>query len=160
MMNNGRYILQKTKGTGEMRTLMGDPWVRKRSSDLKNYHTNYKRETWTKLSQCINHEGLNVNGKVMKPVLKERFKSFNSIFDEIHKSQTTWVVSDEQLESELRVSISAIVIPAYRSFMGSFSQVFTPGRQTEKYIKYQPKDIQNCIEELFDGNAAQLSKKR
>ncbi|KAK9052283.1 hypothetical protein SSX86_028912 [Deinandra increscens subsp. villosa] len=160
MMNNGRYILQKTKGTGEMRSLMGDPWVRKRSSDLRSYHTNYKRETWTKLLQCLSHEGLSVNGKVMKPVLKERFKSFNGMFDEIHRSQTTWVVSDEQLQSELRVSISAIVIPAYRSFMGRFSQVFTPGRQTEKYIKYQPEDIETCIEELFDGSAAQQSKKR
>ncbi|XP_076893093.1 exocyst complex component EXO70C2 [Bidens hawaiensis] len=160
MMNNGRYILQKTKGTGEMRTLMGDPWVRKRSSDLRSYHTNYKRETWTKLLQCLSHEGLSVNGKVMKPVLKERFKSFNAMFDEIHRTQTTWVVSDEQLQSELRVSISAIVIPAYRSFMGRFSQVFTPGRQTEKYIKYQPEDIETCIEELFDGSTAQQSKKR
>nr|XP_043608677.1 exocyst complex component EXO70B1 [Erigeron canadensis] len=160
MMNNGRYILQKTKGTGEMRTLMGDPWVRKRSSDLRNYHSNYKRETWTKLLQCLSHEGLSVNGKVMKPVLKERFKSFNAMFDEIHRTQTTWIVSDEQLQSELRVSISAIVIPAYRSFMGRFSQVFTPGRQTEKYIKYQPEDIETCIEELFDGSAAQQSKKR
>ncbi|XP_071692232.1 exocyst complex component EXO70C2-like [Rutidosis leptorrhynchoides] len=160
MMNNGRYILQKTKGTGEMRTLMGDPWVRRRSSDIRSYHTNYKRETWTKLLNCLNHEGLSVNGKVMKPVLKERFKSFNAMFDEIHRTQTTWVVSDEQLQSELRVSISAIVIPAYRSFMGRFSQVFTPGRQTEKYIKYQPEDIETCIEELFDGNAAQTSKKR
>ncbi|KVI02421.1 exocyst complex component EXO70B1 [Cynara cardunculus var. scolymus] len=160
LMNNGRYILQKTKGTGEMRSLMGDPWVRKRSSDLRSYHTNYKRETWTKLLQCLSHEGLSVNGKVMKPVLKERFKSFNAMFDEIHRTQSTWVVSDEQLQSELRVSISAIVIPAYRSFMGRFSQVFTPGRQTEKYIKYQPEDIETCIEELFDGNAAQQGKKR
>ncbi|PWA61165.1 exocyst subunit exo70 family protein C2 [Artemisia annua] len=160
MMNNGRYILQKTKGTGEMRSLMGDPWVRKRSSDLRSYHTNYKRETWTKLLQCLSHEGLSANGKVMKPVLKERFKSFNAMFDEIHRTQTTWVVSDEQLQSELRVSISAIVIPAYRSFMGRFSQVFTPGRQTEKYIKYQPEDIETCIEELFDGTTSQQSKKR
>ncbi|KAJ0450710.1 putative exocyst complex component Exo70, cullin repeat-like-containing domain superfamily [Helianthus annuus] len=160
MMNNGRYILQKTKGTGEMRTLLGDPWVRKRSSDLQNYHTCYKRETWTNVLQCLSHEGLSANGKVKKPVLKERFKSFNAMFDEIHKTQTAWVVSDEQLQSELRVSISAIVIPAYRSFMGRFSQVFTPGRQTEKYIKYQPEDVETCIEELFDGNAAQQGKKR
>ncbi|KAK1423231.1 hypothetical protein QVD17_18528 [Tagetes erecta] len=160
MMNNGRYILQKTKGTGEIRTLLGDPWVRKRSSDLRIYHTNYKRETWTRLLQCLSHDGLSVNGKVMKPVLKERFKSFNAMFDEIHRTQVTWVVSDEQLQSELRVSISAIVIPAYRSFMGRFSQVFTPGRQTEKYIKYQPEDIETCIEELFDGRTSQQSKKR
>ncbi|XP_071703778.1 exocyst complex component EXO70C2-like [Rutidosis leptorrhynchoides] len=160
MMNNGRYILQKTKGTGEMRTLMGDSWVRRRSSDIRSYHTNYKRETWTRLLNCLSHEGLSVNGKVMKPVLKERFKSFNAMFDDIYRTQTTWVVSDEQLQSELRVSISAIVIPAYRSFMGRFSQVFTAGRQTEKYIKYQPEDIETCIEELFDGSAAQSSKKR
>ncbi|KAD7478719.1 hypothetical protein E3N88_01855 [Mikania micrantha] len=160
LMNNGRYILQKTKGTGEMRSLLGDPWVRKQSSDLRSYHTSYKRETWTKLLQCLRHEGLSANGKVMKPVLKERFKSFNAMFDEIHRTQATWVVSDEQLRSELRVSISAIVIPAYRSFMGRFSQVFTAGRQTEKYIKYQPEDIETCIEELFDGSAAQQSKKR
>ncbi|KAI3503613.1 hypothetical protein L1887_32059 [Cichorium endivia] len=160
MMNNGRYILQKTKGTGEMRSIMGDPWVRKRSSDLRSYHTNYKRETWTKLLQCLSHEGLSVNGKVMKPVLKERFKSFNAMFDEIHRTQTTWVVSDDQLQSELRVSISAIVIPAYRSFMGRFSQIFTPGRQTEKYIKYQPEDIETCIEELFDASSNQGGKKR
>ncbi|MFS8016111.1 putative exocyst complex component Exo70, cullin repeat-like-containing domain superfamily [Helianthus anomalus] len=115
-----------------MITLMGDPWARKRSSDLRNYQTNYKRETWTKLLQCLSHEGLNVNGKVMKSVLKQRFKSFNSMFGEIHNSQTTWVVSDKQLQSELRMSISAIVILAYRPFMGSFIQVFTPGRQKER----------------------------
>ncbi|GJY47726.1 exocyst complex component EXO70B1 [Tanacetum coccineum] len=96
-------------------------------------------------------------------MLKERFKSFNAMFDEIHRTQTTWVVSDEQLQSEIRVSISAIVIPAYRSFMGRFNQVLTPGRQTEKYIKYikyQPEDIETCIEELFDGTTSQQSKKR
>ncbi|KAE8672448.1 hypothetical protein F3Y22_tig00111841pilonHSYRG00187 [Hibiscus syriacus] len=65
-----------------------------------------------KLLGCLNVEGLNVNGKVVKPVLKERFKSFNAMFDEIHKTQSLWVVNDKQLQSELRVSISAIVIPA------------------------------------------------
>ncbi|GKC14395.1 exocyst complex component EXO70B1 [Tanacetum coccineum] len=74
--------------------------------------------------------------------------------------RTSTVVSDEQLQSELRVSISAIVIPTYRSFIRRFSQVFTPGRKAEKYIKYQPEDIETCIEELFDGTTSQQSKKR
>ncbi|KAF5958629.1 hypothetical protein HYC85_005854 [Camellia sinensis] len=109
MMNNGRYILQKTKGSPEIHSLMGDTWSRKRSSDLRNYHKTYQRETWGRLLNCLNHEGLNVNGKVVKPVLKEKFKSFNTMFDEIHKMQSIWVVSDEQLQSELRVSISAVI---------------------------------------------------
>ncbi|KAI3463134.1 hypothetical protein Pfo_019797 [Paulownia fortunei] len=160
MMNNGRYILQKIKGSNEINSLMGDSWSRKRSSDLRQYHKGYQRETWGKLLSCLHPDGLMANGKVVKPVLKERFKSFNTMFDEIHKTQSNWVVSDEQLQSELRVSISNMVIPAYRSFLGRFSQVFTPGRQTEKYIKYQAEDIETYIDELFDGNAAPMGRKK
>jgi exocyst complex protein 7 len=161
MMNNGRYILQKIKGSAEIHAVMGDTWCRKRSSDLRQYHKNYQRETWNKLLGCLNHEGLSNNhGKMIKPVLKERFKSFNQMFDEIHKTQSTWVVSDEQLQSELRVSISSVVIPAYRSFLGRFAQVLDPGRQTEKYIKFQPDDIENYIDELFDGNPTSTARRK
>ncbi|KAF3435283.1 hypothetical protein FNV43_RR22370 [Rhamnella rubrinervis] len=160
MMNNGRYIVQKIKGSTEIHEVMGDTWCRRRSSELRQYHKNYQRETWSKLLGCLSHEGLNVHGKVPKPVLKERFKSFNAMFEEIHKTQSTWVVSDEQLQSELRVSISAVVIPAYRSFLGRFSQVLDPGRQTEKYIKFQPDDLETYIDELFDGNPMSMARRR
>lgn len=151
LMNNGRYILQKIKGCLEIYSLMGENWCRKRSSNLRQYHKNYQRETWGKLLNCLSHEGLSSHGKVMKPLLKERFKAFNAIFDEIHKTQSAWVVSDEQLQSELRVSISAVVIPAYRSFLARFAQTFDPGRQTEKYIKFQAEDIESYIDDLFEG---------
>ncbi|XP_054800143.1 exocyst complex component EXO70B1-like [Prosopis cineraria] len=151
MMNNGRYMLQKIKGSREMYSLMGETWCRKRSSDLRSYHKNYVRETWSKILNCLTPEGLSSHGKVQKPVLKERFKSFNAIFDEIHRTQSTWIVNDEQLQSELRVSITGVVIPAYRAFLGRYSQYLDPGRQTEKYIKYQADDIETLIDELFDG---------
>lgn len=160
LMNNGRYIMQKVKGSSEIHQLMGDTWCRKRSTDLRGYHKYYQRDTWSKVLQCLNHEGLQVNGKVSKPVLKERFKSFNMMFDEIHKTQSTWVVSDEQLQSELRVSVSAVMIPAYRSFWGRFKQYLDSGRQSEKYIKYQPEDIENLIDELFDGNPNSMMRRR
>jgi exocyst complex protein 7 len=162
LMNNGRYILQKIKGSTEIHELMGDTWCRKRSSLMRQYHKSYQRETWSKVLQCMNHEGLQASGhgKVSKPVLKERFKNFNAMFDEIHRTQTTWVVSDEQLQSELRVSISAVMIPAYRSFLGRFQQYLAPGRQSEKYIKYQPEDIETLIDELFDGNPTSMARRR
>ncbi|KAG4951189.1 hypothetical protein AAZX31_16G049500 [Glycine max] len=160
MMNNGRYILQKIKGSSEMSQVMGDTWIRKKSSELRTYHKNYQRETWNRVLQFLNPEGLNVNGKVHKPVLKERFKSFNALFDEIHRTQSSWVVKDEQLQSELRVSISGVVVPAYRAFIGRFAQIFDPGRQTEKYIKYQPEDIETYIDELFEGKPHQSIARR
>ncbi|KAM1303892.1 hypothetical protein ACFX2F_021640 [Malus domestica] len=160
LMNNGRYIMQKVKGSTEIHQLMGDTWCRKRSTDLRGYHKNYQRETWGRILHCLNHEGLQVNGKVSKTVIKERFKCFNTLFDEIHKTQSTWVVSDEQLQSELRVSLSAVMIPAYRSFWGRFKQYLEGGKQAEKYIKYQPEDIENLIDDLFDGNSTSMSKRK
>ncbi|KAL1199090.1 Exocyst complex component EXO70C1 [Cardamine amara subsp. amara] len=160
LMNNGRYILQKIKGSVEIRDLMGQSWTRKRSTELRQYHKSYQRETWGKVLQCMNQEGLQVNGKVSKPVLKERFKIFNTLFDEIHKTQSTWIVSDEQMQSELRVSISALVIPAYRSFFGRYKQHLDSGKQTDKYVKYQPEDIESFIDDLFDGNPTSMARKR
>ncbi|XP_058103572.1 exocyst complex component EXO70B1-like [Magnolia sinica] len=161
LMNNGRYIMQKIKGSPEIKELLGDKWCRKRSSNLQQYHKNYQRETWGRVLGCLRDEGLlQGKGVIVKPTLKERFKSFNALFDEIHKTQSMWVVSDEQLQSELRVSISAVVIPAYRSFLARFQQYLDPGRQTEKYIKYGPEEIETCVEELFGGTPASMVRRR
>uniref|UniRef100_A0A6V7QXH5 Exocyst subunit Exo70 family protein n=1 Tax=Ananas comosus var. bracteatus TaxID=296719 RepID=A0A6V7QXH5_ANACO len=160
LMNNGRYVVQKIKGSAEINALLGDSWGRKRSSDLRQYHKNYQRETWSRVLACFKDDGLTVKGTVQKPVLKERLKSFNAMFEEIHKTQSAWVVSDEQLQSELRVSVSAVVVPAYRSFLGRFSQYLNPGRQTEKYVKFGPDDLENYIDELFDGNPTSMARRR
>ncbi|GMH32076.1 hypothetical protein Nepgr_033920 [Nepenthes gracilis] len=132
MMNNGRYILQKIKESTEIHELLGDSSVRKLSSELRGYHKNYQRETWSKGLQCLSYEGSQVNGKVHKPTLKERFKNFNKLFDDIHKTHST----------------------------GWFGHYLTAGRQEEKYIKYQPEDIEAAIEEPFDGNPAPVARRK
>ncbi|CAA6668421.1 unnamed protein product [Spirodela intermedia] len=160
LMNNGRYIVQKIKGTAEIHGLLGDAWCRKRSSYLRQYHKNYQRETWGKVLGCFRDEGLQVKGSVSKPVLKERFRSFNAMFEEIHKTQSCWIVSDEQLQSELRVSVCSVVVPAYRSFLGRFQQYLDAGRQSEKYIKFGPEELETFIDDLFDGTPASTVKRR
>lgn len=161
LMNNGRYILQKVRASTELHEVMGDNWCRRRSTVVRQFHKNYQRETWIRLLHALSHEGILVNGgKVNKSLLKERFKNFNSMFEDIHKTQSTWVVSDEQLQSELRIAISAVVIPAYRSFLGRFKQYFESSKQVEKYIKYQPEDIETLIEGLFEGNSTSMARRR
>uniref|UniRef100_A0ACD5W7L6 Uncharacterized protein n=1 Tax=Avena sativa TaxID=4498 RepID=A0ACD5W7L6_AVESA len=120
-----------------------------------------QRETWGRVLNVLRDDGgITVKGHVSKPVLKERFKQFNAAMDEIQRTQGAWVVSDEQLQSELRVSIAAVIVPAYRSFLGRFAQHFTAGRQTEKYIKLSGEDLENIIEELFEGNTASMTRRR
>lgn len=160
LMNNGRYIVQKIKGSREIHECMGDNWCRKRQSRLRLYHKNYQRETWGKVLQCLSHSGLQGNERVVKSLVKERFKSFNAMFEEIHKTQSTWVVTDEQLRSELRVSISSVMIPAYRSFWGRFKHYLDSVKQVDKYIKYQPEDIEILIDKLFNGNSTSMARRK
>lgn len=159
LMNNGRYILQKVKGATEVRLVMGDIWCRRRSTVVRQFHKNYQRETWSRILLCLSHDKLQVNGKVNKLMLMERFKIFSTTFDEIHMTQSTWVVSDEHLQSELRVSIMAVAILAYRSFVWRFRQ-YLDSVKVDKYIKYQPEDIETWIEGLFDGNPTSMVKRR
>ncbi|KAJ8547743.1 hypothetical protein K7X08_011329 [Anisodus acutangulus] len=160
LMNNGRYILQKAKGSTEIRQVMGDTWCRRRSTAVRQYHKNYQRETWGRVLQILSHDGMQVNGKLTKPVVKERFKNFSTMLDDIHRTQSTWVVSDEQLQSELRVSISAVLIPAYRSFCGRCRQYLDNTKHADKYIKYQPEDIETLVEGLFDGNPTSMARRK
>ncbi|WVZ88486.1 hypothetical protein U9M48_035003 [Paspalum notatum var. saurae] len=161
LMNNGRYMLQKIRGSPETNAMLGEAWARKQSTNLRQYHKNYQREAWSRVLGLLRDDGaITVKGHVQKPVLKERFKQFNAAMDEVHRTQGSWVVSDEQLQSELRVSIAAVVVPAYRSFLGRFAQHFSAGRQTEKYVKLSAEDVETIIDELFDGNATSMGRRK
>ncbi|KAG6422439.1 hypothetical protein SASPL_119011 [Salvia splendens] len=160
LMNNGRYILQKVKGASEILDVMGDQWCRRRSTVVRQYHKNYQRETWNRVLQTLNQDGLLVNGKPNKQLIKERFKVFTATFEEIYRSQTAWIVSDEQLQSELRISIAAVLIPAYRAFVGRFRQYMDSTKQADKYIKYQPEDVETMIEKLFEGNSISMMRRK
>jgi len=161
LMNNGRYVVQKVKGCEELHKLMGDNWCRRRQSGLRLYHKCYQRKTWSMVLQCLKPEGLQGSGnKVSKQLVKERFKCFNRMFEEIHKCQRCWMVSDQQLQTELRVSVCALVIPAYRSFVGRFKQHLESTRHIDRYLKYHPEDIELLIDDFFAGNAASMPRRR
>ncbi|KAI4319032.1 hypothetical protein MLD38_032682 [Melastoma candidum] len=92
--------------------------------------------------------------------LKDRFKNFNACFEEIYRIQTAWKVPDDQLREELRISISEMVIPAYRSFVGRFGSQLESGKNSGKYIKYMPEDLENYLSDLFEGSPGVLHHMR
>ncbi|XP_010250741.1 PREDICTED: exocyst complex component EXO70B1 [Nelumbo nucifera] len=162
LMNNILYIVQKVKDS-ELGKLLGDHWVRKRRSQIRQYATSYLRASWSKVLSCLKDEGIGGGGSlsnVSKVALKERFKSFNLGFEEICRNQTAWKVPDPQLREELRISISEKVLPAYRSFVGRFGSHLESGRHAGKYIKYTPEDLENYLLDLFEGTPAVLHNPR
>ncbi|KAF4375640.1 hypothetical protein F8388_011629 [Cannabis sativa] len=150
MMNNGRYIVQKVRDS-ELGSLLGDDWIRKHTAKVRQFHTNYQRSSWNKVLGLLKMDP-SVAPNVAARSMKEKLKLFNQNFEEICKNQYTWIIFDEQLKEELKISINKLLLPPYQSFIGRFQNVPELGRNAEKHIKYDVEDIEGRINELFRGN--------
>ncbi|KAF8045085.1 hypothetical protein N665_5618s0001 [Sinapis alba] len=157
IMNNIHYIVQKVKGSPELREMIGDHYLRKLTGIFRHAATNYQRSTWVRVLSSLRDEGLHVSGSfssgVSRSALRERFKAFNAMFEEVHRTQSTWSVPDAQLREELRISLSEHLIPAYRSFLGRFRGHIESGRHPENYLKYSVEDIERIVLDFFEGYA-------
>ncbi|PKI41664.1 hypothetical protein CRG98_037971 [Punica granatum] len=155
MMNNVHYIVQKVKGSPELREMIGDDYLKKLTGKFRQAATSYQRATWVRVLYCLRDEGLHVSGGfssgVSKNALRERFKAFNAMFEEVHRTQATWLIPDNQLREELRISISEKLIPAYRSFLGRFRSHIESGKHPENYIKYTVEDLETAVLDFFEG---------
>ncbi|KAF7135885.1 hypothetical protein RHSIM_Rhsim08G0189500 [Rhododendron simsii] len=136
LMNNILYVVQKVKGS-ELGKLLGDQWVRKRRGQIRQYSTSYLRASWSKALSCLKDEGIGgSSSNASRVALKERFKNFNTCFEEIYRVQTAWKVPDAQLREELRISISEKVLPAYRSFLGRNAGT-SASHEKKKYVGHR-----------------------
>ncbi|KAL1212081.1 Exocyst complex component EXO70A1 [Cardamine amara subsp. amara] len=155
IMNNIHYIVHKVKRSPELREMIGDHYLRKLTGIFRHAATNYQRATWVRVLNSLRDEGLHVSGSfssgVSRSALRERFKAFNTMFEEVHRTQSTWSVPDAQLREELRISLSEHLIPAYRSFLGRFRGHIESGRHPENYLKYSVEDIETIVLDFFEG---------
>ncbi|ESQ30007.1 hypothetical protein EUTSA_v10011317mg [Eutrema salsugineum] len=155
VMNNVHYIVQKVKSSPELREIIGDIYLRKLTGIFRHAATKYQRATWVRVLNSLRDEGLHVSGSfssgVSKSALRERFKAFNTMFEEVHRIQSTWSVPDTQLREELRISLSEHLIPAYRSFLGRFRGHIESGRHPENYLKYSVEDLETAVLDFFEG---------
>ncbi|CAH2036636.1 unnamed protein product [Thlaspi arvense] len=155
VMNNVHYIVQKVKSSPELREIIGDHYLRRLTGIFRHAATKYQRATWVRVLNSLRDEGLHVSGSfssgVSKSALRERFKAFNTMFEEVHRIQSTWSVPDTQLREELRISLSEHLIPAYRSFLGRFRGHIESGRHPENYLKYSVEDLETAVLDFFEG---------
>ena len=163
LMNNLHYMVQKSKDDA-VRKLVGDEWIRRKSGKLHQHHNEYRRTAWTRVLSCLRDEGMSFSGSgstggSARNVLRERFRSFNVAFEETVKTQSSWIVPDPQLCAELQISITEMILPAYRSFLGRFLNHLDP-RNPEKYVKYSPEDVESQLSELFEGSTGSLVRRK
>ncbi|MCD7472378.1 hypothetical protein HAX54_013605 [Datura stramonium] len=153
LMNNIHYMAEKVKNSHDLRTILGDDWIRKHNWRFQQHAMNYERATWSSILSLLRDEGLQNPGSnsISKTLLKERLHSFYVAFDEVYKNQTGWSIPDCQLRDDLRISTSLKVIQAYRTFVGRHSNHIS-----EKHIKYSADDLENFLLDLFEGSPRSL----
>ncbi|KAJ1386246.1 Exocyst complex component Exo70 [Sesbania bispinosa] len=160
LMNNGRYIVQKSKDS-ELGTLLGDDWIRKHTAKVRQYHVHYQRSSWNKVLGILK---LDSNGSVppnaVAKSMKEKLKSFNMMFEDICRVQSSWFVFDEQLREEIRISLEKILLPAYGNFIGRFQSVPELGKHADKYIKYGTEEIEARLNDLFQGSSGSTGSRK
>ncbi|KAF8403365.1 hypothetical protein HHK36_011467 [Tetracentron sinense] len=88
---------------------------------------------------------------VSRAMVKDRFKTFNMQFEELHQRQSQWTVPDSELRESLRLAVAEVLLPAYRSFIKRFGPLIENGKSPQKYIRYTPEDLDRMLGEFFEG---------
>ncbi|PKA64321.1 hypothetical protein AXF42_Ash009542 [Apostasia shenzhenica] len=148
----------------EAKDLLGDDWVQRHRRIVQQNANQYKRVAWAKILQTLTVQGLSSSGGsgpggsdgsnnsgVSRANIKERFKSFNVQFEELHQRQSQWTVPDPELRESLRLAVAEVLLPAYRSFIKRFGPLVENGKNPQKYIRYTPEDLERMLGEFFEG---------
>ncbi|CAA6667623.1 unnamed protein product [Spirodela intermedia] len=165
LMNNIHYMVRSVRRS-EAKNLLGDDWVQRHRRIVQQNANQYKRVAWSKILQSLTIQVSGTTGSagggmgseggssgVSRATVKERFKSFNMQFEELHQRQSQWTVPDPELRESLRLSIAEILLPAYRSFIKRFGPLIDANKNPEKYRKYTPEGLDQMLGEFFEGKA-------
>ncbi|XP_028784946.1 exocyst complex component EXO70A1 [Neltuma alba] len=156
LMNNIHYIVRSVRRS-DAKEMLGDDWVQIHRRIVQQHANQYKRISWAKILQCLTVQGANSSGGgdsnsgVSRASIKDRFKTFNVQFDELHQRQSQWTVPDSELRESLRLAVAEVLLPAYRSFIKRFGPMIENGKNPQKYIKYSPENLEQMLGEFFES---------
>ncbi|KAG6427253.1 hypothetical protein SASPL_111495 [Salvia splendens] len=171
LMNNIHYMVRSVRRS-EAKDLLGDDWVQRHRRVVQQHANQYKRIAWAKILQCLSVQGLTSSGGgssvgadggnssgVSRAIVKDRLKTFNVQFEELHQRQSQWTVPDTELRESLRLAVAEVLLPAYRSFIKRFGPLVENGKNPQKYIRYTPEDLEHMLGEFFEGKTLNEPKR-
>ncbi|XP_024011245.1 exocyst complex component EXO70A1 [Eutrema salsugineum] len=152
LMNNVHYIVRSIRRS-EAKDLLGDDWVQIHRKIVQQYAKEYKRVSWEKILQCLTAQPSGSdpikNSNISVASVKDRFKTFNSQFEELHQRQCRWTVPDSELRKSLRLSVAEVLVPAFISFLKRFGPMIESGKNPQKYIRFTPEDFERMLNEFL-----------
>jgi exocyst complex component 7 len=151
MMNIHWHLFKHLKGT-RLGELLGDGWLQEHEQYKDYYSAVFLRESWGTLPPLLSREGLILFSKgraTARDLVKQRLKSFNASFDEMYQKQSTWVISDRELQQKTCHLVVQAIAPVYRSFMQNYGPLVDQDNSASKYVKYSTEDLDKKLNTLF-----------
>ncbi|CAD6258155.1 unnamed protein product [Miscanthus lutarioriparius] len=155
LMNNIHYMVRSVRRS-EAKDILGDDWIQRHRRIVQQNANQYKRVAWAKILQTLSVQGAGSSGDltssgVSRATIKERFKSFNTQFEELHAKQSQWIVPDQELRESLRLAVAEVLLPAYRSFIKRFGNLVENNKNPQKYVRYSPEAVDQLLGQFFEG---------
>jgi exocyst complex protein 7 len=161
LMNNIHYMVKSVRRS-EAKDMLGDDWVQIQRRVVQQHGISYQRAAWNKVLQFITGSGGASSGDsgISKSQLKERLKGFSLTFEDLYLRQTQWTIPDNELREAVRLQVQEIILPAYRSFLKRYSAMIEGKQSVNKYLKYNPDDLERMLHDLFEGKQKQEPRVR
>ena len=167
MLNNYNYIIKSLEKTGLMSLLKqhGFPNLESEYKDTMTEETKQYEKSWNKVINNL----LEVNAPLSqeklaealskghlkdkyKQGIKDKFKGFNTDFDDLKQVHRIYAMPDPELRLRLYKGILELVLPLYSTFLLRYRDVnFT--KNPEKYIKYSLDDFRKSLVTMFEVGA-------
>ncbi|KAL0344573.1 UNVERIFIED_CONTAM: Exocyst complex component EXO70H1 [Sesamum radiatum] len=148
LANNLQYVVVKVQ-TSNLRYILGDQWLTKHESKVKQFASNYERLGWGHVIDSLPSDPA---APVTPEKVKEIFKKFNTSFDQAHKKQAICVVPDSKLRDHIKVSIARKILGLYRQFYSAHRQTMERERNSASVVRYAPEDVGHHLSDLFFGH--------
>ncbi|KAL2250561.1 exocyst complex component EXO70A1-like [Sesamum indicum] len=147
LANNLQYVVAKVRASN-LEYLLGDEWLTKHESTVKQFAANYERHGW---GDVIDSIPSNLTAADTPEKIKETFKKFNTSFNQAYKKQSLCVVPHRKLRDDIKASIARKIEPLYREFYSSHRLRMQRARNSVSVVRFAPEDVGHHISVMFFG---------
>ena len=151
LLNNYHYIL-KTVLNSSLNDVVGKE-LEPRYKELITTMSEDYQATWKKAIEYLLEVNAGRSAKLAPQKIKEKFKGFNSEFEDLYKMQQQYSIPDKELKVKIRRGIIDLIVPLYNKFLERHKDSdFT--KHPEKYIKYDSTQLEKMLNEFFGADVS------
>ncbi|KAJ3092877.1 Exocyst complex component 7 [Quaeritorhiza haematococci] len=158
LLNNYHYIYKTIHSQTRLLQMLG-PGVDEKYSKLVTKQKEAYQDSWKPLVEHLMDQTYIQGGviqktltKAQREIVKDKFKDFNTDFEDTMKAQKAWAVPDAELRAALIKDVKQVLLPMYGRFYDRYNQIEFSKNPT-KYMKYDKQSLGAALDKFFDASA-------